>query len=322
MKNHTHTTRRQFLATAGLLAAGSLSPAFSKPILKTFKKRQFKLCLNPGIIGVKTTQKELLDMAIAHGYEAIISLPNELMNFTEEELQAFRKKMKQNKISWGSTNLPVEFRRDEARFKEDLQKLPTAVQALKRAGATRMNTWVLNGDNALTYNANMKQHADRLRECAKILGEHNIRLGLEYVSPKTIMTRFKYPFMRTMAEARELISIIGEKNVGLVLDSFHWYCAEDTTEDILSLDKNDIITCDINDARTDLSRDEQIDGTRELPGATGVIDLKPFLSALVEIGYDGPIRAEPFNKTLNEMDNEAALKATHTAMAKAFALVE
>ena len=136
------------------------------------------------------------------------------------------------------------------------------------------------------------------------------------------MNRFKFPFIRTMAEARELIAAIGEANVGLVLDSFHWYCAGDTVEDILALDKSDVVACDLNDARADLSRDEQIDGTRELPGASGVIDLKAFLGALVEIGYDGPVRAEPFNKTLNEMDNEAAAKVNYEAMRKAFDLVE
>lgn len=315
--------RRKFLATAGTLAAASFQPAFSKSLFNpALKTRKFKLCLNPGIIGVSANQQELLDMAIEYGFEAIISLPAQLAEFSDDQMQAFLKKMKKHKISWGSTNLPVEFRKDEARFKEDVAKLPAAVQALQRAGATRMNTWILNGDDQLTYSANFKQHAARLSECAKILEQQGIRLGLEYVSPKTSMLRRKYPFMRTMAEARELIATMGLPNVGLVLDSFHWFCAADTPEDILALSKEDIVTCDINDGRADLSREEQIDGTRELPGATGVIDLKPFLQALIEIGYDGPVRAEPFNKVLNEMDNEAALKTTYAAMRKAFALVE
>ena len=67
--------------------------------------------------------------------------------------------------------------------------------------------------------------------------------------------------------------------------------------------------------------DEQMDGSRELPAATGVIDLKSFLGALVQIGYDGPVRAEPFNKKLRDMDNEPAMAATAAAMKKAFALV-
>jgi predicted xylose isomerase-like sugar epimerase len=46
------------------------------------------------------------------------------------------------------------------------------------------------------------------------------------------------------------------------------------------------------------------------------------MDALVEIGYDGPIRAEPFNQALRDMDDIAALKATADAMKKAFNLVD
>ena len=85
---------------------------------------------------------------------------------------------------------------------------------------------------------------------------------------------------------------------------------------------HDVIACDLNDAPAGVPIDQQQDGRRELPAATGVIDLKAFLGALVQIGYDGPIRAEPFNQQLNAMDNQAALEATAAAMKKAFALVE
>ncbi|PHN04663.1 sugar phosphate isomerase/epimerase family protein [Flavilitoribacter nigricans] len=322
MDKHQANGRRKFLATAGLITAAGLAPGFGQKLNLGYKPPKFKMCLNPGIIGVQAGQEELLYMAVEYSFESIISMPNDLAAMSDKKLKEFRQKMKRHKISWGSTNLPVEFRKEEARFREDLAKLPAAAQALKRAGATRMNTWVLNGDNELTYLRNFQQHTDRLGACAEILEAHGISLGLEYVSPKTLMTRFKYPFVRSMAEARELITAIGRPNVGLVLDSFHWYCAGDTKEDILALDKKDIITCDINDARYGLTPDTQQDGSRELPMTTGVIDLKPFLEALVEIGYDGPVRAEPFNKELNEMDNQAALKATYAAMRKAFDLVQ
>ena len=53
---------------------------------------------------------------------------------------------------------------------------------------------------------------------------------------------------------------------------------------------------------------------RELPGATGVIDLGTFIRTLAEIGYNGPLRAEPFSKTLNQMRDELALQATYEAV--------
>ena len=82
------------------------------------------------------------------------------------------------------------------------------------------------------------------------------------------------------------------------------------------------MACDLNDAPAGIPVDEQMDGSRELPAATGVIDLKGFLGALVKIGYDGPVRAEPFNRQLNAMPNEEAMAATAAAMKKAFALVD
>jgi len=55
--------------------------------------------------------------------------------------------------------------------------------------------------------------------------------------------------------------------------------------------------------------------------ATGVIDLAAFLGALVTLNYDGPMRAEPFNKVLNAMDNEPACAAVIASMKQAVALV-
>ena len=65
-----------------------------------------------------------------------------------------------------------------------------------------------------------------------------------------------------------------------------------------------------------------MDLSRELPAATGTIPVRDFLGALRAIGYDGPVRAEPFNKPLNAMENAEAMAATAAAMKKAFALVD
>ncbi len=311
--------RRSFLRTNLLAAGGSL--ILPNALASLMGKRKFKMCLNAGALGAKFDQLDLVVMASKYGYESIVSIPEEISNLKKARHLALLNYMKEDNISWGSGGLDVDFRKDAAKFKEGLKKLPRHAAALESVGATRMNTWIMPSNADYTYRENFELHRRRLKSVAKILGHHGVRLGLEYVGPKTLLTRSKYSFIRTMKEAKELIAEIDEPNVGFVLDSFHWYCAGEDKSDILSLTNEDIVTVDLNDARTGLTPDTQIDGQRELPMATGVIPMKDFLEALVQIGYDGPVRAEPFNQKLRDMDDELAVKATHEAMSAAFALV-
>jgi sugar phosphate isomerase/epimerase len=124
-----------------------------------------------------------------------------------------------------------------------------------------------------------------------------------------------------MAEMKDLIAEIGTGNVGLVLDSWHWWHAGDTAADILSLKGSDVIAVDLNDAPAGIPKDQQVDNRRELPCVTGVIDLGAFLNALNHIAYDGPVRAEPFNQAVNKMGKDEACEAAATALKKAFALI-
>jgi sugar phosphate isomerase/epimerase len=51
------------------------------------------------------------------------------------------------------------------------------------------------------------------------LSIYGLRLGLEYVGPKTSWSRGRFPFIQTMAEMKELIAEIECDNVGFTLDS-------------------------------------------------------------------------------------------------------
>jgi len=217
--------------------------------------------------------------------------------------------------------LTVEFRRDETPFTETLKGLPKIAAGLQRAGVTRVGTWLTPGSGTLTYLQNFRQHARRLGEVAKVLKDHQIRLGLEYVATKTSRDPLKYPFVHTMAEMKDLIAEIGTGNVGIVLDSWHWWQAGDSVPDILTLKGDQIIQVHLNDAPAGIAKEAQLDNHRELPLATGVIDAGAFLTALNQIGYDGPVCAEPFSQSLKAMGAEPACAATIAALKKAAALI-
>jgi len=244
-----------------------------------------------------------------------------LQKMSPGEIAELRGRMKALGLVWGAANLPVDFRRDDETFRETSARLEEWASGLRRAGVTRVGTWLTPASDTLTYRRFFDVVASRLRATAKVLHGEGLRLGLEYVGPKTSWASRKYTFVHTLAEAQELVAAIGVPGVGFVLDSWHWFLAGDSAAQIRALRAEDVVAVDLNDAPAGIPKDEQMDLSRELPMATGVIPVGDFLGALRDIGYDGPVRPEPFNKALNALPNDEAVAAAAAAMKKAFALV-
>jgi len=78
---------------------------------------------------------------------------------------------------------------------------------------------------------------------------------------------------------------------------------------------------DLNDAPAGVAKDQQQDGRRELPAATGVIEVAGFLNALDRRGYAAPCAPSHSTGRLNDLDNEPACAATMEGLKKAVALM-
>lgn len=324
MKSDNSIDRRSFLARAALGSLAVSTAILPAPALAAAElaKRKMKTCLSPGSIGVKASQTEAIDLAQKFGFEAVEPYADYLADLTQPQTDELLATLKQKQLAWGAAGLPVEFRRDEQALADGLQRLPKLAAGMQRAGVTRVGTWIMPGDGKLTYVQNFRQHARRLREVAKVLGDHGQQLGLEYVGTFTLRANTRFPFLHTLTETKELIGEIGTGNVGVVLDTWHWWQAGDTEADLLMLKPEEIVSVDLNDAPPGVAIREQQDGRRELPAATGVLPAAKFLKSLLEIGYAGPVRAEPFNQALNSLDNEAACAAVAAALKKAFAMAQ
>ena len=303
--------RRRFLLSATAAATASVACGAGT-------RRKFYTAFVPGSLGVRAGQARAIRMAGEHGFESVQPFPRDLRS---DGVEMHLRALEESGLRWAAAGLPVEFRKGDAEFEEGLASLPADAAVLQQAGVERVGTWLRPASADLTYLQNFRRTAGRLRRVAEILGGHGLRLGLEYVGTKRNWTASRHSFVHTMAETKELIAEIGSDNVGLVLDSWHWWTSHETGDDIRTLTGGDIVSADLNDAPRGIERENQYDNQRELPLATGVIGIREFLEALVAIGYDGPVRAEPFSKKLNDMDDDEASRLTAKAMNEAFALV-
>lgn len=311
--------RRDFLTRSTVLGLASVAPTLLA--VPAAGPRKFTLSLSPGALGIRAGQMDAIRMAANFGFESVEPFVGYLAGIGEAGRRRVVDALDRRHLAWGVAGLPVDFRNDDAAFQKDLAALPASARALREARVTRVSTWLSPGHTELPYEQNFERHRVRLAEIARVLEDNGLRFGLEYVGTRTLWASSPHPFIHTMAQARELVAAIGSANVGLVLDSWHWYTAGESVGDLLSLSTEEVVSCDLNDAPRGVRRDEQIDNRRELPLATGVIDLRGFLGALVRIGFDGPARAEPFNQPLREMDPRAAAAATARSLYGAAALV-
>jgi sugar phosphate isomerase/epimerase len=315
-------SRRAFLRTAAAAAAASgglpsVTSSAAQPA-----KRKFTMNLNVGQVGVRATPQEAVKLAQKYGYGSISPMPWAMAKYSQEQLDRLLAEMKAANLAWGAAGVGPFFHADEARFARRKQQIARDAKGLQRAKVKRCFTWVMPSSGARTYRASFRLCVRRVREIGKLLADHGLRIGLEYIGTKTLVLKGKYPFVQTLAEMKELTDEVGLRNVGLALDAWHWFQAGDTEKDILTLTNREVVAADLCDAPAGVPRHQMTDSPRKLPCTTGVIDLKGFLRGLVGIGYDGPVGTEPFDKSLRKLSTAQAMTVATGAMKKAFALIE
>jgi sugar phosphate isomerase/epimerase len=283
--------------------------------------------LNPGHIGITVALREGLALAERHGfggYDAQLAALHE--EVARHGAAAIRDLFLQHGLRPGAWNLPfMPYRVPEAEWRDWLTRLPPLLASARALGATRGGMWILPGSNERAFDDNFAFHVARFQPVARLLAEHGIRLGLEFIGPATSWRQFKHPFVHSLAAVLDLARAVGP-NCGLLLDAWHWHAAGGTRADLRVLTRDLLVHVHVNDAPAGVVRETLIDNRRKLPGATGVIDLDGFMQALADADYDGPVTAEPFDPQLSALPAEEAAartaRATRAAVARAVRFAE
>lgn len=131
--------------------------------------------------------------------------------------------------------------------------------------------------------------AGGLRELAKFAGEEfDLRLVVEPLGPQYT------GWIRTVAEALELLDEIDAGNLGLLVDTYHLYHHEPGWLESLAAAGSRVAHVHVSDSN------------RRCPGM-GVIDFRAVIKALRAIGYDGylSLEAEPYPDPITCAKNNA-----------------
>jgi sugar phosphate isomerase/epimerase len=207
-------------------------------------------------------------------------------------------------VAPGPASLPVEFRLDEDRFRRDLVELPR-LAALAAAIGVRTMFRSIPASSELPAAELGPTLQRRLAAIVAILEDHGIDFAVEVLGPLHRRREGAHGFIWKFPDAAEFAAACG-REVGLLVDSWHWHHAGGTTEEIAALGKviRHVHVADAPDLPADKIRDEY----RLLPGM-GIIDHTGFFAALEAAGYDRLVSPEVRGYTCKASPVECARAA-------------
>lgn len=180
---------------------------------------------------------------------------------------------------------------DYSRIKDECEELSSVAEALKCP-------YIVVVPGRLPQRIPSRQEI--VEESARVLDElgtiaegRGVALGFEFLGQPDCS-------VQTLDLANEIVRRVDRTNVGLVVDSFHFYAGESTIQSIETVDPNKLFIFHINDAE-DLPRQQLQDAHRLLPGL-GILPLKEMLQAFRRIGYDRVASVEIFRPEYWERD--------------------
>ncbi len=276
-----------------------------------------KLSLNGSLLSAPLDFEGFLAKAAQYGYEgADVSLDQILALDASDPVAAGLALFDKYGVQPSAWGLPLDFRNldsDEG-YQASLAEFPKMAKLAADLGCPRMVTWLMP---ALPDPGLFRRVAgERIKRAAGIAGEYGVRIGLEWVGPYTSRQgEGLRPFLWRMDQLLGWIDELGEGNLGLLVDSWHWYHQDGTVAELEALSAAQVVHVHINDA-PDRPKDTLGDGTDRLLPGEGVIDLAGFLGALAKIGYTDYLSPEVLNPAMKDLPGDEAVQRAAAGVRK------
>ncbi len=190
---------------------------------------------------------------------------------------------------------------------EDYRQIKAETEELSRIASEIGCPYVVVVPGKLPENATKeeitKESVSVLNELADIAEKYKVGLAFEFLGQADCS-------VQTLDFCKEIVEKVNRKNVGLVIDTFHFYAGNSTLEAIETLDPEKLFIFHINDAEN-LPKEELTDAHRLYPG-TGILPIKEIKERFDRIGYDRMVSIEIFRP---EYWNEDPFEVTRKAKA-------
>jgi sugar phosphate isomerase/epimerase len=286
---------------------------------------------NARAVGLSLSAAETIEIAADAGFGGVDLLVRDLLDAGERP-EVLRRRMDDLGLVGGAFPMPVSWRGDEPMFRRDLAALPRLLDAASVLGLLRTATWVMPEippgfaplGPEMAREATTRFHVDRLSALADALAPYRVRLGLEAIGVARFRSGNMPPYITRLGDLGPVLDplVAAYPGVGLLLDTYHLYASGERLDDALARGVGSIVWAHVADLPAGAPADPALmeDHERGLPGDHGAIDNRSVLAVLRDLGYDGPVTAEPLARcrSLVGLDPRATASAVARSLRSAW----
>ena len=124
-----------------------------------------------------------------------------------------------------------------------------------------------------------------LRELCDAAKPYGVGIAWEFLG-------FPWCTVRTVAQSWEIFQIVERENIGMVIDTCHYFAGDSTLDSVRAVKAENLAIFHINDVEK-MPKEKIEDANRLFPG-DGVIPLKEIIEAVRSTGFDGVASVEIF----------------------------
>ncbi len=263
-----------------------------------------KLALNGATIMPSPLDADV-EIAAECGYRALEVWAGKIDAYTKERpLEQLAHKLRTLRIEpWCINSIEDITFRDAFGRRAVLAQLSRTCAVARAIGAPSIVVVPGRRDDGFDRRESISDAVDVLRAMSDVAEE--IGLAFEFLGKPGCS-------VPTLDMATEIVQAVDRPNVGLVIDTFHFYAGGSRLEDIARVPLEKLLVVHLNGCE-DLPRGELTDAHRLYPG-DGVIPIGAILRQLRDLGYDGVCSIEIFRPEYWHQDPR---EVARTARAKA-----
>jgi sugar phosphate isomerase/epimerase len=270
---------------------------------------------NPKDLGISGRQSEIIELALTYGFRGLeIDMQEYAKRVQLQGQERARRFLDSAHLRVSGFELPIKWRGDETVYEAELEKLDQIAACAASLGVKGCHTVIAPATDMFPYHENFELHRRRLGAISEALAKHAIRLGVGFLAASSHRQGKSFQFIHEADALVTLVKSIASRNVGLLFDSWDWHFGGGKLDQLKSLGADRIVSVRLAEAPAEATNATTTDEQRLIPVLGGPVDNGSVIAILSEMGYKGPVSADPHPAALIGLTRDAIVQKCSTAL--------